>query len=55
MSKLNRAYIEVKNGVRVKVTRTEKGSVVEAGCLCFGHPKRLHSRVDCPNIRRKLK
>ena len=36
------------NGVKVTVTRSEQGSVVEADCQCFGLPGRIHSREDCP-------
>lgn len=37
--------------MRVKVTRTDDGTVVEADCQCFGHPMRLHSNPNCPNRR----
>lgn len=37
-----------KNGVKVKVTKHENGSTVEADCQCFGAEGRLHSTVSCP-------
>jgi hypothetical protein len=37
-----------RNGVRVIVTRSEDGSVVEADCNCFGSPQRVHSNMFCP-------
>ena len=44
---------QTKNGVKVKVACSEKGSVVETDCQCFGHPKRVHSNINCPNLIRK--
>lgn len=38
-----------RNGVKVRVTRADDGSTVEADCSCFGHPFRTHSRMTCPN------
>jgi hypothetical protein len=40
------------NGVRVIVTRSEGGSVVEADCQCFGMLWRLHSNPYCPLLIR---
>jgi hypothetical protein len=48
---MRRVKTTVKNGVRVKVTRSETGSVVEADCGCFGHPWRLHTRMNCPALK----
>lgn len=44
---------QTKNGVKVKVSKSKNGTVVEADCLCFGHPKRVHSKIDCPNLVKK--
>jgi len=38
-----------KNRVRVSVTKTKEGSVVNASCQCFGHSFRTHSNPNCPN------
>lgn len=38
-----------RNGVRVRVRRFPGiGSTVDASCLCFGHPFRVHSDPNCP-------
>lgn len=33
---------------KVKVHRTEQGTVVESPCACFGYPFRVHSTPNCP-------
>ncbi len=37
--------------VKVKVTRTADGTVVEAECQCFGYSFRVHSSPVCPLLR----
>ena len=44
--------IQDRNGVRVRVTRTPDGTVVEASCACFGHPGRVHNNVRCPLLEK---
>jgi len=43
-----------KNGVSVRIDRSEDGSIVNASCACFGHPARVHSNPDCPNIEKPV-
>jgi hypothetical protein len=43
-----------KNGVHVKVTRSENGSVVECDCQCFGNTTRCHSNSYCPNLKSQV-
>lgn len=53
MSKIKEKITKVeqsRNGVKVVVYRSENGSVVEADCLCYGSPYRVHSNPCCPNI-----
>lgn len=42
--------IQDRNGVRVRVRRSENGSTVEADCRCFGNPRRTHSNPFCPLV-----
>lgn len=46
--------IQDRNGVRVRVSRDPDGSVVQADCLCFGNPKRMHSSPECPSLRKEI-
>lgn len=42
-----------RNGVKVTVYKSENGSVVQADCLCYGSPNRVHSHPNCP-LRLKI-
>lgn len=44
-----------RNGVKVRVRRNEGGSTVVADCSCFGHPFRVHSNVNCPLLRKRVR
>jgi hypothetical protein len=37
-----------RNGVRVRVHRSDEGSTVDATCQCFGSEERSHSTMSCP-------
>ena len=41
-----------RNGVRVIVWKYSDGSVVEVDCQCFGNPKRCHSTLSCPLLKK---
>ena len=45
---------ETRNGVQVKTTRTDEGTVVEADCNCYGLPNRSHSTMKCPALLARL-
>ena len=43
-----------KNGVKVIVYQFEDGRTVEASCGCFGNPKRTHSNIGCPLLKKQM-